>query len=55
MAWLGFVPRRPQTTVVVIGPADRVLVEALWRAGLRPVRGARPGSTLWALPEGARR
>ena len=35
--------------VVVLGPANAVVTQALWAAGLRPVRGQRHGS-VWAFP-----
>jgi hypothetical protein len=38
------------TAVVVLGPPGRVLVEALWRSGLRPVAG-QTGGSLWARPQ----
>lgn len=37
--------------VVVLGRPNRGLVDALWRAGLRPVRGQTAGS-VWARPTG---
>ena len=37
--------------VVVLGPPPGMLVDALWRAGLRPVRGQTAGS-VWARPCG---
>lgn len=40
--------------VVVLGPATRGLVDALWRAGLRPVRG-QTGGAVWAVPVGQAR
>jgi hypothetical protein len=40
----------PGLVVVVLGPATAVVAGALWRAGLRPVRGQR-GATVWAVPE----
>ena len=40
--------------VVVLGPPTRGLVDALWRAGLRPVRG-QTGGAVWALPVGSAR
>lgn len=40
-----------ELTVVVLGPPPRGLVDALWRSGLRPVRG-QTGGSVWALPAG---
>ena len=40
-----------ELVVVVIGAPSRELVEALWRSGLRPVRG-QTGGSVWALPAG---
>ena len=39
----------PGVKVMVLGPAPSGLVQVLWGAGLRPVRGRTAGS-LWALP-----
>ena len=39
----------PGLVVVVLGPANAVVTQALWAAGLRPVRGQRHGS-VWAFP-----
>lgn len=40
----------PGVRVLVLGPAPEGLVQVLWGAGLRPVRGRRIG-TLWVVPE----
>ena len=42
----------PGLVVVVLGPANAVVTQALWAAGLRPVRGQRHGS-VWAFPGAA--
>jgi hypothetical protein len=54
--WEGVVVRRssgrkvgPRLEVWVLGTPDRVLVDALWAIGLRPVRGGISGC-LWARP-----
>lgn len=44
----------PGARVLVLGPAPQGLVQVLWGAGLRPVRGRRIG-TLWVVPERGRR
>ena len=40
-----------ELVVVVLGAPSRGLVDALWGAGLRPVRG-QTGGSVWALPAG---
>jgi hypothetical protein len=39
----------PQVEVVVLGPADVGLAQALWSVGLRPVRGT-SGPGRWMRP-----